>query len=322
MLYPRLAAALLFALPVLAATAFDLQGHRGARGLAPENTLPAFERALAIGVSSMELDIAVTADGVVVVSHDTRLNPVITRDASGRWLTGEGPRIKDLTYGQLLAYDVGRINPESGYAKGFSSQQPVDGTRIPTLSQVFQRVQALGARHVRFNIETKISPAAPQDTVSVEKMVDSLLRVVRNAGMQDRVSIESFDWRTLRRVQELEPQIPTAYLTIHRHRNDTVSDGTWTAGMRLADYGGSVPRMVKASGGRIWSPYHATLEEADVREAHALGLQVLPWTVNDTGSMEKLMAWGVDGIITDYPDQLRAVMQRRGMPLPPSVPQP
>jgi glycerophosphoryl diester phosphodiesterase len=321
MLFPRLAAALLFAVPALAAHAFDLQGHRGARGLAPENTLPAFERALAVGVSSMELDIALTADGVVVVSHDPRLNPAITRDASGRWLAGEGPRIKDLSYGQLLAYDVGRIDPDSAYAKGFPSQQPVDGTRIPTLSQVFQRVQALGARHVRFNIETKISPLAPQDTASVQGMTEALLRVVRAAGMQDRVSIESFDWRTLRRVQELEPQIPTAYLTMHAHGRYNLGDGTWTAGMRLADYG-SVPGLVKAAGGRIWSPLHATLAEADVREAHALGLQVLPWTVNDAATMEKLVGWGVDGIITDYPDVLRGVMQRRGMPLPPPVPQP
>jgi glycerophosphoryl diester phosphodiesterase len=139
--------------------------------------------------------------------------------------------------------------------------------------------------------------------------------------MLDRVSVESFDWRTLKRVQELEPRVPTAYLTMQGGRNDTVRDGTWTAGMRLADYG-SVPKMVKAAGGRIWSPFHGTLTEAQVREAHALGLQVLPWTVNDTDTMETLMDWGVDGIISDYPDRLREVMQRRGMPLPPQVTQP
>ena len=315
---PRLGAALLCVLAANAAHAFDLQGHRGARGLAPENTLPAFERALAVGVSSLELDIALTADGIVVVSHDPRLNPAITRDASGHWLPGPGPRIHELSYAQLQAYDVGRIDPEAAYAKTFPRQQPVDGTRIPTLAEVFRRVQALGAQHVRFNIETKISPVAPQDTASVEKMTDALLKVVRDAGMLERVSIESFDWRTLRRVQQLEPQVPTAYLSMQTRNADTVSDGTWTAGMRLADYG-SAPRMVKAAGGRIWSPSHGSLKEADVREAHALGLQVMPWTVDDVGRMEKLLDWGVDGIITDDPDQLRDVMRRRGMPLPPPV---
>jgi glycerophosphoryl diester phosphodiesterase len=313
----RLAAALLFALPALSCTAFDLQGHRGARGLAPENTLPGFDRALAVGVSSVELDIALTRDGVVVISHDTRLNPAITRDATGRWLTEEGPCIRDMTFGQLLAYDVGRINPDSGYAKTFWEQEPVDGTRIPTLSLLFKRVQALGAGHLRFNIETKISPQ--DDTASVEQMTDALLRVIRNAGMQKRVSIESFDWRSLRRVQQLEPGIPTAYLTRRSAKNDMLSDGTWTAGMRLADYGGNVARMVKASGASIWSPFHTGLTEAQVREARALGLFVMPWTVNDAGTMETLLNWGVDGIITDYPDRLREVMRRRGMPLPPVI---
>src|SRR6188768_4176849 len=124
-------AALLFSCP---AAAFDLQGHRGARGLAPENTLPAFERALAIGVSTLELDVGVTLDGVVVVSHDPVLNPAFTRAADGRWLAGRGPRIKDLGFAQLQAFDVGRMAPDSPYAKAFPDQQPADGARIPSLA--------------------------------------------------------------------------------------------------------------------------------------------------------------------------------------------
>ena len=145
--------------------AFDLQGHRGARGLAPENTLPAFERALDIGVTTLELDIGVTADGVVVIHHDPYLNPAITRDAGGQWLVGsKGPLIKTLTLAQLQAYDVGRINPETPYARTFDAQQARDGTRIPTLASLFDRVKALGANEVRFNIETKINPGRSRTT--------------------------------------------------------------------------------------------------------------------------------------------------------------
>ena len=302
MSYPRLAAALLALLASAAASGFELQGHRGARGLAPENTLPAFEQALATGVSSVELDIALTADNVVVLSHETRLNPAITRDASGRWLAADGPRIRELRYGQLLAFDVGRIDPATEYARRFPEQVPVDGTRMPTLRQLFERVRELGADHLRFNIETKISPQAPQDTASVEEMTDALLRVIRAAGMEKRVSIESFDWRTLRRVQQLAPDMPTAYLTLRGSPTLRLDDGVWTAGLRIGNFGGSVPRMVKAAGGRIWSPMYVNLTEAEVREAHELGLQVLPYTVNDAGVMDKLLAWGVDGIITDRPD--------------------
>lgn len=298
--------------------AFDLQGHRGARGLAPENTLRAFARALDLGVTTLELDVGVTADGVVVVAHDPALNPALTRDASGAWLQARGPLLKALTYAQLQAYDVGRIAPESPYARTFSAQQAQDGTRIPTLAQVFDLVKARGAA-VRFNIETKLNPRQPDDTVPMEAMADALLKVVRDAGMRERVSIQSFDWRSLQRVQQLEPAIPTVYLTVQTLNNNNVNDPAWTAGLRLADHG-SVPRLVKAAGGATWSPNGGALTEPLVREAQALGLKVVPWTVNEPADMDRFIAWGVDGIITDYPDRLREAMQRRGLPLPPPVP--
>jgi glycerophosphoryl diester phosphodiesterase len=302
-----------------AAFAFDLQGHRGARGLAPENTLPAFARALELGVSTLELDVALTADGVVVVSHDPALNPAITRDASGQWLTGpRGPLIRSLTLAQLQAYDVGRIRPDAPYARSFAAQQPVDGTRIPTLAQVFELAKNRGAQQVRFNIETKLFPDRPGDTASVEALTDAVLQVVREAGMRDRVSIQSFDWRSLQRVQGVEPAIPTVYLTVQSASNDNTRDPAWTAGLRLADHG-SVPRMVKAAGGTTWSPNAAALTQALVQESHGLGLAVIPWTVNDAADMDRLVGWGVDGLITDHPERLREVMRQRGIALPAPV---
>jgi len=306
------------ALP-LTSQALDLQGHRGTRGNAPENTLPAFERALEIGVTTLELDIGVTADGMVVISHDPYLNPAITRDAAGQWLAGaKGPLLKSLTFAQLQAYDVGRINPDAPYAKTFSVQQPRDGTRIPALAALFDRVRALRADGVRFNIETKINPSQPDDTVGPDAMTRALLKVVRDAGMTQRVAIQSFDWRTLRLVQQLEPSIPTVYLTVQTPNNDNLQTGEWTAGLKFADHG-SAPKMVKASGGGVWSPNGGAVTESLVKEAQALGLKVIPWTINSPADMERLIGWGVDGIITDYPDRLRAVMQARGLPLPAPV---
>ena len=134
-----------FAATAGAAPEFDLQGHRGTRGNAPENTIAAFEKALAIGVSTLEMDAAITADGVVVVSHDPALNPAIARDASGQWLKGRGPLIKSLTHAQLQAYDVGRLDPASSYAKQYPTQQAKDGERLPTLAAVFALDQARSA---------------------------------------------------------------------------------------------------------------------------------------------------------------------------------
>ena len=126
------------------AATFDVEGHRGARGLAPENTLAAFERAVALGVTTLEADLAVTRDDVVVVSHNPRLNPDVTRDASGRWLAAEGPAIRSLTLAELARYDVGRTDPASKYGQGFPAQQPRDGERIPTLDALL----ALAARGI------------------------------------------------------------------------------------------------------------------------------------------------------------------------------
>ena len=299
-----------------AAWGFDLQGHRGARGLAPENTLPAFERALEIGVTTLELDVGVSADGVVVVAHDPYLNPLIVRDAAGQWLAGsKGPLIKSLSFAQLQAYELGRIKPDTPYATQFSTQQPRDGTRMPSLAALFDRVQALGASTVRFNIETKLDPREPNDTVSPEAMTQALLKVIRDAGMVSRVSIQSFDWRSLQLVQRLEPSIPTVYLSFQNANNNTIADGQWTAGFKIAEYA-SLPAMVKAAGGAVWSPNGGAVTPELVQQAQALGLKVVPWTINNPAEMEKLLGWGVDGLITDYPDRLRAVLQARKLPLP------
>jgi glycerophosphoryl diester phosphodiesterase len=307
-------ALLMLALSAPTAGAFDLQGHRGARGLAPENTLAAFERALEIGVTTLELDIAITADGIPVISHEPALFEAITRDAQGQWLKERGPLIRSLTLAQVQAYDVGRSNPESAYGKQFPAQAPRDGQRIPTLASLFRLVNEYGATGVRFNIETKIFPGKPDDTVSPEVFVNTLLATIREAGMTRRVTLQSFDWRTLQLVQKLEPGLRTVYLST-QGRNNTLADGSWTAGLLLSQYP-SVAHMVKASGGAVWSPNFNDITAESVKGAQALGLLVIPWTVNNPPDMERMIDWGVDGIISDYPDRLREVMRQRGVALP------
>ena len=299
---------------------FDLQAHRGGRGLAPENTLAAFSNAMNLGVTTLELDIGLTADGVVVVSHDTALNADHTRDARGAWLTAKpAPSVRSLTLAQLQTYDVGRLNPESNYGKQFALQQPRDGERIPTLAALFAQVQARGAdaARVHFNIETKIDPTKPDETAAPEPMVRALLAEIDKAKVGERVTIQSFDWRTLALVGQLAPQLSRAYLTTPR----TLKDSRWTAGLAPASFA-SVPQLVKAAAGAstgpvIWSPAHADLGAPAIREAQKLGMKVVPWTVNQRADMVRLMDAGADGLITDYPDVLRDLMRERGLALPP-----
>src|SRR5256885_2649481 len=152
---------------------FDLEGHRGARGLWPENTLVGFARAMELGVSALELDCAVTRDAVVVVSHDPQLNPDCTRDARGRFLASAGPPIFTLSYAQLQSYDVGRLRPGSAYAARFPQQQPVDGERIPSLADVLTLVRTRGRGRVRVALEVKTFPEQPELTPAPEPFVRS-----------------------------------------------------------------------------------------------------------------------------------------------------
>jgi glycerophosphoryl diester phosphodiesterase len=269
--------------------AFDLQGHRGARGHAPENTLPGFERALAIGVDTLELDVGVTRDGVVVIHHDRRLNPDIARGPDGRWIAAPGPTIHSLTYAELQRYDVGRIRPGSEYAKQFARQQPLDGARIPRLADLFQLVKATT---VRFNIETKVSPDAPEETPAPEPFARAVLAEVRKAGVEARTTIQSFDFRTLAVVQREAPGISTAYLT-------------------SAKKGESIPKMVHEAKGAIWSPNFRDLDARTLAASRELGLRVIPWTVNEPADIARILEMKVDGIISDYPDRVREALKAR-----------
>jgi glycerophosphoryl diester phosphodiesterase len=304
---------------------FDLQGHRGARALRPENTLAGFAHALEIGVTTLELDCGVTKDGVVVVSHDRALNPDHTRDDKGRFLVEPGPLIRELSYAELQRYDVGRLRPGSDYALSFPEQRPVDGERIPRLADVFALVRKSGNREVRFNIETKIDPTQPDSTVAPEAFAAALIEVIRAAGMESRTTIQSFDWRTLVQARKLAPEIGIVALTDQQPGEDTMEVGkpgasVWLGGFDVDDHGGSVPKTVKALGATVWSPHALDLNPALVAEAQALGLAVIPWTVNEPEHMERALALGIDGLITDQPDRLRGVLQAKGMALPSPTP--
>ena len=307
--------AFILAIQPLSAHAFDLQGHRGARGLAPENTIPSFEKALRIGVSTLELDLAVTKDNVLVVSHDPALNPDITRGPDGAFLTERGPVIRTLTFAELQRYDVGRIRPDSAYAARFRDQRGADNVRIPALTEVFDLVKRNGADHIRFNIETKIEPDSGDDVPDPEAFAALVAQAVRDAGLTSRVTVQSFDWRTLAAMKRIAPEIERSCLTIEASTENNIQRGKagaspWTAGLDVDDVDGSVPRLVQAAGCAVWSPYFHDVTAARVKEAQALGLKVIPWTVNQMDDLTMIVETGVDGLITDYPDRGRAALPK------------
>jgi glycerophosphoryl diester phosphodiesterase len=293
---------------------FYVIGHRGAAGLAPENTLAAFSKALEIGVDGVELDVQLSADGIAVVYHDFRLKPDITRTADGEWLESEDRLpIKDLTLAELKRYDVGRLKPYTSYANRYPAQKPADGERIPTLREVVLLLKGGGENKTQLWIEIKTSPEEPEISQSPEPVADAVVGVVRKEAFSARTMILSFDWRVLVHVQETASEIPTAYLSPMGMRWTSFRPGQagpspWTAGVDVADFGASIPRAVKAAGGRYWAPNHMTITPGLVQEAHGLGLKVFVWAPDSRHQMLRLMDMGVDGIMTNRPDILKAIL--------------
>ena len=287
------------------AQSFHISGHRGARGLWPENTLEGFAATFALGVASVELDVALTADGIPVVVHDPALNPDIVRGPDGRWLDGTGPLIRDLTRGALHRYDVGRLRPGGLYGAPYAFQTPRDGARIPALADVLALARPAG---LAVDIEIKTMPDRPELTAAPERMVDAVLAVVAALGMQHRVALRSFDWRALAYAQRVAPAIPRGYITSREVQTDTA---LWWDGADPASHGGSIPATIAAlspAAGTLWAPGFRSLTAAQVAEAAVLGLRVMPWTVNQPADMARLIGMGVREICTDYPDRLRAVL--------------
>ena len=245
-----------------------------------------------------------------------------TRAESAAYVAAPGTPFVKLRLADVRTYDVGQIRPDSPYAKQFPDQRAMPGTRIPTLSELFALVRKSGNTRVRFNIETKIDPNHPDESLDPQGFVAKLLGLIEAERFSDRVMIQSFDWRTLLLVQQRAPKMPTVYLTLQRGSGQTVAldkATNWTAGFSPADHGGSLPRTIKAAGGAIWSPYFGDTE-ALISEVHGLGLRVAVWTVNKPEDMTRMIALGVDGIISDRPDLLRQVAGERGIALPAGTP--
>ena len=285
-------------------------GHRGCTGLAPENTLAAFNKAIEIGVDAIELDVHLTIEKKVVVYHDYCLKPEITRTAKGIWINASKP-IKDLTIVELKTYDVGRLKPGTSYSKRYPKQQSVDGSRIPTLHEVISLLQHKSG-NTKLWIEIKTSPEKPALSWGPEVVAEAVVRLLREENFSMRAFILSFDWRALVHVQKIAPKIATLYLSVPSRRPDNTKPGKpgsspWTTGLDLDDFD-SLPGAIKAAGGKYWGPQSKKLTSKLVQEAHQLGIRVFTWTPDVKSDMKRLIKMNVDGIITNRPDILIAVL--------------
>lgn len=324
-------AATLFVLCCLSACTqsqpFDVQAHRGGMGLITENTLEAFTHALELGVGTLELDTQVTEDGFVIVTHDRQVlshrcqdtAPAFEGDSEFPYV---GKYIKDLSLTQVKTLDCGTLRAEA-----HPEQETVPGARMILLADVLQLVAANHSDDVMLNIETKVEAGAPHETVAREPFVRAVLEEVRAHNMLDRVTIQSFDWGALMLVRELEPSLPIVALSNSQAFLQCGMEGAspWTGGIDMDDFDCNLPRAAASFSADAISPVHGLpqdgrITDSDYRpfttremvdEAHALGLKVIPWTIDDGPTLEHLIEIGVDGIITNYPDRLQEALGSR-----------
>jgi glycerophosphoryl diester phosphodiesterase len=264
----------------------QVQGHRGARAVMPENTLPAFEYAIRVGADVIELDLAVTKDNVLVVSHDPLINEKICSGPAGANRT-----IRQLTLTEVKAWDCGaKANPE------FPRQKAIPGTRIPTLEEVLNLAPK---GKFEFNIETKSDPKRPELQPEPEEFARMVADLVRKKGLASRVIVQSFDWRTIDAMKKIAPEIRVAALH--------------PAGMSDAVLKMDYIKAMNERGYKIASPHYKFVNKLKVQQARKLGMTVIPWTANDTKTWDELIAAGVDGIITDDPEGLIAHLKAKGL---------
>jgi glycerophosphoryl diester phosphodiesterase len=308
--------------PTRLATSFDLQAHRGGAGLATEETLVAFGNALDLGVSTLELDAQVTKDLAVVVAHDPRVDRDLCRDTAPAqpgdpFFPYAGKPFAILTLAQVRTLDCGYQQDEA-----FPRQRVVRGARIAELADVFSLVRGRGAGDVWLNIELKTQADDLQVTQPRDVFARTVWQEVVAAGMESRVTIQSFDWASLAEIHEIEPDAPLVALSSPQ-RLEIGSSGPspWLGGLDIDDFGGDVVRAAASVEGVValspsYDGHGSPVDAAMVAAGHGAGLRVIPWTVDDAEDMGRLIDLGVDGLITNYPDVLRRVMTERGLPLP------
>jgi len=291
-----------------------LIGHRGARGVMPENTLAGFRFIFAIGVQALEFDVVMTRDKVPVVTHNHQLSAAATRAPDGAWLSGREPDVASLSYAELSAFDVGGLDGQTVYGQQFPDQAFLNGETIPRLSDLLALTQRPENANVHLMLELKSDPGDRNNPQARRDLVAATVADVRAHAMQDRTVLHSFDWPLLGECQKLAPDMPTSFLSqrpvAHEDSSEEISAHS---GPDFRAMTTSVPQAVIDLGGQMWCPHFSDLTGADVAAAHALGLLVATWTVNTPQDIDRMIGFGVDGIVTDYPGRVQRQLLNHGL---------
>ena len=288
-------------------------GHRGARGILPENSIVGFEFALSIGVDLLEFDVLLTADDVPVITHNHELHGSAVRGPDGRFLNGAHPRVASLRMEDMVRFDVGRLDGATEYGRRFPDQAQLDGIKVPRLTELLHLVSQPKYANACLMLELKSDPDLAHDSKARERMVSIVCDQVRAAGLTDRTLLHSFDWALLAECRRQAPDMPVSFLTqLHEDADDVGEDSAILVTPKLDGPGISVPDEVSRAGGSLWCPHFSEITANDLARARELDLCVAVWTVNETEDIDAMIDLGVDAIVTDYPGRVQRRLSDRG----------
>lgn len=287
-------------------------GHRGARGVMPENTLEGFRFTLDLGVDALEFDVVLTRDEVPVVTHNHLLSPAAVRGSDGEWLAQDDLAVADFSLAELQRFDVGGVDSCSTYGRKYPDQAFLSGVGIPSLADLMALVSEPKYANASLLLELKTEPNDPQIADIRRRQVAAVLREVRAHNLADRTVLHSFDWVLLDECRRQAPDIPTSYLSMLA----TMEEAAQPQAIHATT---SLPEIVAAAGGQMWCPWFRDVSPELVAKAHELGLPVAVWTVNERADIEAMIDLGVDGIVTDYPGRVQQCLLARGLTWSPRI---
>ena len=284
-------------------------GHRGARGLFPENSMVGFENILKMGVTLIELDVVFSKDKTPIITHDHTINPSTSRDVDGEFVN-ENIKVSSLTVEQIKNYEIGRLDLDSDYGRRFPEQAQLDGIYMPTLQELFEKMQQPEFEQMRLMVEIKSEPNyLSQDRENIASLV---IKQIREANLSNKVLLHSFDWLLLSEFKKKDPKITTSFLTKKGYQNE--SENYYPSQVFMQDaagYSNSVPEKISALGGSVWCPYFKDITRDRLLAARENNLIVVVWTLNELDDIEAMIELGVDAIVTDYPPRVMSALRAK-----------
>ena len=292
-------------------------GHRGARGEIAENSIEGFKHTFALGIKAIELDVVISKDKIPVLYHYFNLMPYLVKDESGNWLKNSELKVFDKSYEELSKYNIGGLDPESKHGKRFKEQKLLKNAKIPKLSELLELASRKENKDVFLNLEVKSTPfkmgltPIPSDTVSL------ILKDIDTHKLEDRIIISSFDWRILYELKKQNPRILRGFITLQQDLSTTkkniYENSPWMAKNYSLDQLFLIPNIIKSLEGHVWSAFYRDVTKQNVELAHKHGLATCVWTVNREQDIIRMIEYGVDGIITDYPKKVQEICKSKNI---------